>query len=384
MPCPPSVPISIIPPTSQGGGPLVWQNGNIVNRLNAPLNPSFFVYNGGKSYWADGSALAPIYLPNLQQNTVGSITYLISQNTQGQLGYVPASQFGAGGAYLANNQTFTGVNTFTQTIIGSISGNAGTAGAAINFTGTLGGDVTGTQNATSVVKVNGLAVPISKTLVGTNSSGQFVDASSATIANNTTGNANTATTSTNLAGGLAGQVVYQTGSGTTGFTAAGTAGQLLVSNGTSAPTFQVDHIGTNTNNNAATGYVGEYVSSQVLAASAPAFAGGGIRLNITSISLTAGDWDVTANLNISTSGAVTGGIYAAGISTTSATYGSQDTYIQNLITYSGGTSIATPLPTVRLSLSATTTVYFVANGDATLYAAGPVKAYGTILARRVR
>jgi hypothetical protein len=39
----------------------------------------------------------------------------------------------------------------------------------------------------TVVKVNGGSVPASKTIVGTNSSGQIVDASSATLANNTTG-----------------------------------------------------------------------------------------------------------------------------------------------------------------------------------------------------
>jgi hypothetical protein len=47
----------------------------------------------------------------------------------------------------------------------------------------------------------------------------------------------TATASTNIAGGTAGVLPYQTGPGATGFTAAGTAGQLLQSNGTSAPTW---------------------------------------------------------------------------------------------------------------------------------------------------
>jgi hypothetical protein len=52
------------------------------------------------------------------------------------------------------------------------------------------------------------------------------------------GNATTATTATNLAGGAAGKVPYQSGSGTTVFTDVGEAGQLLTSNGTSAPTWQ--------------------------------------------------------------------------------------------------------------------------------------------------
>jgi hypothetical protein len=54
----------------------------------------------------------------------------------------------------------------------------------------LSGDVTTSgSNAASVVKVNGAAVPASKTIVGTNSSSQIVDASSATLSNNTTGTA---------------------------------------------------------------------------------------------------------------------------------------------------------------------------------------------------
>ena len=47
----------------------------------------------------------------------------------------------------------------------------------------------------------------------------------------------TATLASNLAGGLAGQVAYQTGPNTTAFTLTGTPGQFLSSNGTSPPTW---------------------------------------------------------------------------------------------------------------------------------------------------
>ena len=49
--------------------------------------------------------------------------------------------------------------------------------------------------------------------------------------------ATTATTATNLAGGGAGQIPYQTASGTTAMLAAGTSGYVLQSNGTSAPSW---------------------------------------------------------------------------------------------------------------------------------------------------
>ena len=49
--------------------------------------------------------------------------------------------------------------------------------------------------------------------------------------------ATTATTATNVAGGAAGQIVYQTAAGTTGFVSNGSSGQVLVSLGSSAPTW---------------------------------------------------------------------------------------------------------------------------------------------------
>jgi hypothetical protein len=57
-----------------------------------------------------------------------------------------------------------------------------------------------------------------------------------TIAYNTT-SVGTASTATNIAGGIASQIPYQTGAGATAFIPNGTAGQLLQSNGTSAPTW---------------------------------------------------------------------------------------------------------------------------------------------------
>jgi len=52
-------------------------------------------------------------------------------------------------------------------------------------------------------------------------------------------------TSSAIAGGAAGQVLWQVGSSNTGFTAAGTAGQVLSSNGTSSPSW-LNAVNTNT------------------------------------------------------------------------------------------------------------------------------------------
>lgn len=55
--------------------------------------------------------------------------------------------------------------------------------------------------------------------------------------------ATSATTSINLAGGVAGAIPYQSGSGATGFSAAGTSGQVLTSAGVGAPTWTTPSAG---------------------------------------------------------------------------------------------------------------------------------------------
>jgi hypothetical protein len=50
------------------------------------------------------------------------------------------------------------------------------------------------------------------------------------------------TTANNLAGGAAGNIVYQTGAGATGFSAAGTSSQLLLSGGAGSPTWSLTTI----------------------------------------------------------------------------------------------------------------------------------------------
>ena len=54
---------------------------------------------------------------------------------------------------------------------------------------------------------------------------------------NINGSSTSATTATNIAGGAAGRIPYNTGAGATSFVAVGTAGQVLQSNGASAPTW---------------------------------------------------------------------------------------------------------------------------------------------------
>lgn len=140
--------------------------------------------------------------------------------------------------------------------------------------------------------------------------------------------------------------------------------------------------GVTTNSNAPAGYLGEYVSSTVAAPGAALTTA--TTANVTSISLTAGDWDVTGVVDFRFGATTSYTNVTGGISTASATLGGQDTGFDFATPAQVPTAAADQawtVPTVRLSLAATTTVYLVAQGTFTV---STLSAYGTIRARRVR
>lgn len=136
--------------------------------------------------------------------------------------------------------------------------------------------------------------------------------------------------------------------------------------------------GTTTNNNASAGYVGEVISSFVLQASAVSLTSA-TSADITSISLTAGDWDVYGNVVNEASGPLIT-IARGWISTTSATLpDNSKTSFEDSVGGFGNWGVATP--TLRLSLSTTTTVYLSTQVTLT---SGTCTGSGGIYARRAR
>ena len=107
------------------------------------------------------------------------------------------------------------------------------------------GDVTDASGVLTVNKINGVALSSfpNNTVLKTTTGGIIAAATAndyPTLNQSTTGNAltaTTATTATNIAGGAIGSVPYQTGSGATALLAAGTAGYVLKSNGSAAPSW---------------------------------------------------------------------------------------------------------------------------------------------------
>lgn len=102
--------------------------------------------------------------------------------------------------------------------------------------------------------------------------------------------------------------------------------------------------------------------------------------NVTSLSLTAGDWEVSGNINFSASTA-TVSQKSGGIGTTTATVPTDGTEVYSgvAMTLLSATDSIT-IPTKRINVSSTTTVYLVANCT---FTAGSVSAFGALHARRL-
>lgn len=151
-----------------------------------------------------------------------------------------------------------------------------------------------------------------------------------------------------------------------------------------APTLnQPDIVGTTTNNNANAGSVGEFVSSTVLVGSAVPLTVN-VAANITSVSLTAGDWDCRGNISTLAAGSTIMTVAAGWISTTSATLpvtpNSGGLTLMNLATGAGANQIF-QVGIIRLSLNATTTVFLSGQSN---FTTSTNAMYGFIGCRRVR
>jgi len=156
-------------------------------------NPALQTWNGQNFVVADGSAQNPISLPNLQTNT-NAPSYVVGATNTGHWYYypyaVPTSVANLSGGQAGNipwqsapsNTSFVASGDVNQVLIsggiGSPSWVNQSAITAGSFSQPLNGDVTGNQSTNTVGKVNNLAIPQNATAVGTNASGQFVDATS--------------------------------------------------------------------------------------------------------------------------------------------------------------------------------------------------------------
>lgn len=141
--------------------------------------------------------------------------------------------------------------------------------------------------------------------------------------------------------------------------------------------------GTNTNDSAAAGDVGEFISSNVAVGSAVSLTTD-VAKDITSISLTAGDWDVSGNVGINAGAGTTTTIQGAFIHNVSATLPTapnSGAYVVHQCFGNTGANNTFGTGPIRFSLSGTTTIYLIAYAS---FAVSTSTGYGFIRARRVR
>ena len=171
----------------------------------------------------------------------GSVAQTISYNTIGAPSTTGTGASGtwgisiSGNAATVTNGVYTTGSYSNPSWITSISGSivSGAVASATTATNVAGG-ATGSllyqsgAGATTFLDIGSA----NYVLTSSGTAPQYVAQSTLSV-----GSASTATTSTNLAGGVAGAIPYQSGASTTSFTAAGTTGQVLTSAGTGTPTW---------------------------------------------------------------------------------------------------------------------------------------------------
>jgi len=231
------------------------------------LSPAttFNIANVGTAGTYGSASAVPVFITNAQ----GQVTSVTNTNIaiagsavtgaiSGQAGsvanaltlgtYLTGTSYNGSAAVTATVDA-TSANTASKVVARDASGDfsAGTitatlTGNATNVSGTVAFANGGTGETTRQAAMDALA--------GAVTSGQYLRGNGSdvvmsaiqvadvpTLNQSTTGNATTATTATNLAGGSAGTVPYQSAAGTTAMLAAGSSGQVLQSNGASAPSW---------------------------------------------------------------------------------------------------------------------------------------------------
>lgn len=144
-------------------------------------------------------------------------------------------------------------------------------------------------------------------------------------------------------------------------------------------------VGTATNNNVGAGFVGEFVSS-VLASGAAISITTNTATNLTSIPLTAGDWDVWGNITFLPAATTNVNNVSSWLSSTSATI--PDISLANTMPYGpagvvagAGGNFGSVSPQQRFSLAAPTTIYI---SGYTTFTVSTTTMCGGIYARRRR
>ena len=188
------------------------------NRVVTNVTPSGSTYIGISNLVSTGTSTS-FTITNLGVTSLTGTTYLAVSTSTGN---ITLTNLGVQ-TLTAGTDTVVSANTGTVTVwnnstLQTVTGRGASTNNAVSITNTTGATSTATGALTVVGGVGvGGNLYVGGTLYATISG--------------------SITTATNLAGGTQGQVPFQTATGVTSFFGPGTAGNVLVSNGTSAPTY---------------------------------------------------------------------------------------------------------------------------------------------------
>jgi hypothetical protein len=350
-----------------------------------------------------------------QPNTMGSN---LDMNNN-QINNLPAPATANSPVRLQDVATLTGGGTVSSIPIGGTTDQVLAKNSNANFDAgwtsiqpiviSAGSNITITGNAPAVVAttptpsfttVNGSVVPPSDTLVGRSTTDTLINK---TISG--TSNTLTVPISTSVSGLGTGIATFLATPSSANFSTAltdetGTAGHVVFSNNptlvtptlgaATATTLAFNPttggiIGTTNIDNASTGNVGEYVETVIPVGSAVALSTG-TAATIATLSLSGGDWDISAEVSYITATSTSVTLTRASISQTTNTMD----FTNGRVT--GGFFAAT-VPTaqnnafnivvgpVRFNTNTTSNFFLVAQGT---FTAAALSAYGIIRARRIR
>jgi len=141
--------------------------------------------------------------------------------------------------------------------------------------------------------------------------------------------------------------------------------------------------GASTGSGAPAGTVGEVISSDIASAAAVAQTVSGTAVNVTSVSLTPGDWDCTGSVVTKPAGTTTTSGLAGGISTVTGALPVAVEIGSTIAWGAAAAGIASAIPIARVQelLTTTTPIYLVGNSA---FAASTMSLYGQIICRRAR
>lgn len=156
-----------------------------------------------------------------------------------------------------------------------------------------------------------------------------------------------------------------------------TTAVAITASGLITPSSPIGIKGTIAADNAQAGSIGEIITG--VASVIPL--GNGSVAFLTSISLTAGDWDVQTTVKFIPAGTTTLSFQQIGVSTSSTAFGALGTSVTTFDSRVAGQGDTLTSPVTQINVAATTPVYIVAQAN---FAVSTCTASGFIRARRIR